>query len=100
MISWPKPIKFEWDHGNIDKNLAKHGISPNLAEEPFADPRSLTFPDPTHSSQRESRWQLIGQTTHHDTLFIVYTIRGNQIRIISVRPASHKERKVYEQPKA
>lgn len=94
----PKLLSFEWDSGNISKNLAKHLISPNVAEEPFSDKDLLSFPDPTHS-QTENRYHLIGQTKLKDILFITYTLRKDKIRIISARVANKKERSFYENQK-
>lgn len=93
-----KSISFEWDSGNINKNLEKHLISAEVSEEPFGDPSLLTFPDPTHS-KIEDRYHLIGKTKLGDTLFITYTLRKDKIRIISARVANKKERSLYEKQK-
>jgi uncharacterized protein len=87
---------FEWDKGNLDKSYQKHGITPNQAEEVFLDENALVIDDIKHSSQ-EQRHVIIGTTISGKTLFIVYTIRKNNIRIISARTANQKERSVYDQ---
>lgn len=94
MKVYPSSLTFDWDQGNIEKNYLKHHITPDVAEEAFADESLLTFPDPTHS-QTELRYHLIGKDKSGDILFISYTIRGKKIRVISARLASKKERKVY-----
>jgi uncharacterized protein len=94
-----EPLSFDWDNGNINKNYDKHLITHKTAEEPFTDADLLTFPDPTHSTSREKRFSIIGQTHQNDTLFITYTIRHNKIRIISARIANKNERKIYESQK-
>ncbi|MCE7897925.1 MAG: BrnT family toxin [bacterium] len=93
-----EPLSFEWDHGNINKSLDKHGVTTHLAEEPFTDPHLLTLPDRSHS-QNELRFHLLGSTHAGQILFITYCIRQNKIRIISARPADKKERKIYANKK-
>ena len=44
----PEPIEFEWNKGNVDKNLKKHGVKNEEAEEVFLnDP--LIYEDLKHS---------------------------------------------------
>jgi len=87
---------FEWDKGNLDKNYKKHGITPSEAEEPFLDEHAVVVSDVKHSD-KEIRHVLIGQTGEEKTLFIVFTIRKTNIRIISARRANRKEKMKYEQ---
>ena len=61
----------------------------------FADPLSLTIPDPAHS-QAEDRFIILGQSHRKRLLVVVHTERGDSIRIISARRASRRERKNYE----
>jgi len=89
-------VKFEWDKGNIDKNYQKHGITPNEAEEVFLDERALTFDDVTHSFG-EKRFDMIGMTSGGAMVFLVFTMRGRNVRIISARLANNKERRLYEE---
>ena len=35
----PKPIKFDWDEWNAEKNLTKHNVKPKESEEVFFDKR-------------------------------------------------------------
>ena len=51
--------------------------------------------DPKHS-QEEPRFYALGQTDAARRLFVVFTIRGQLMRVISAREMSRKERKVYE----
>jgi uncharacterized protein len=41
----------------------------------------------------------LGQTDARRLLFIVFTIRDDLIRVISARPMSRRERRVYEHAK-
>jgi uncharacterized DUF497 family protein len=88
-------LNFEWDANKAKSNLGKHGISFGEASTVFGDPRSLTIPDPTHS-ELENRFITIG-TSHRKLLVVVHTERGDNIRIISARVASRRERRNYEE---
>lgn len=89
----PKPIEFEWDQQNSTKVRLRHGIAPREAEQPFFRKHTIVF-DQTHSS-RERRYQLLGSANDDRILFIVFTVRGRKVRIISARRASRKERVHY-----
>jgi len=62
----------------------------------FADPRSLTIPDPAHS-QTEDRFLLLRRSHTGKLLVVCHTERGDNLRIISARRASRRERKNYEE---
>ncbi|MBI4009001.1 BrnT family toxin [Candidatus Roizmanbacteria bacterium] len=95
MVEKREIAEFEWDESNIDKSYQKHGISPNEAEEIFLDENLLELEDLKHS-QTEKRLVAIGFTSQKKLLFCAFTVRKNKIRIISVRPVSKKERRLYE----
>lgn len=86
---------FVWDTANEQKIWLKHRISIREAEQPFFNVY-FTEPDTGHS-QKEQRFTLIGVTNAAKVLFIVFTLTSKRIRIISARPASKKERLLYEQ---
>ena len=86
---------FEWDFKKAKTNLEKHGVSFEEASTAFRDPLSLTIDDPLHSRDEE-RLVLIGMSYNNHLLVIVHTERGDNIRIISARKATKKERKYYE----
>lgn len=89
------PLKFEWDARKTRANLVKHGVSFEEAATVFGDSRSLTIPDPAHSVT-EARSITLGRTDAGRMLVVVHTERGDQLRLISARPASRAERKTYE----
>ena len=89
---------FEWDKGNLDKSYLKHGVSPKEAEEIFLNEQSLVIPDEKHSGIEE-RNIIIGQTLCGIYLFVVFTFRKKQIRIISARRMHKNEIKRYEKIK-
>jgi uncharacterized DUF497 family protein len=93
----PEPIAFQWDGGNIDKNLKKHNVTIQEAEETFASDPFITVADLTHSTKTEKRFQALGKTKTGRKLFIAFTIRDKKIRVISIRDMKKKEKQAYEQ---
>ena len=86
---------FEWNIEKAESNLQKHGVSFDEAATVFFDPLSITIPDPLHSGE-ESRFVIAGLSRRQNYLVVVHTERGENIRIISARPATPSERKKYE----
>ena len=89
-------LSFEWDPNKAKANLAKHAVSFEEASTVFGDPLSLTIPDPAHS-QIEDRFIIMGRSHRGKLLVVVHTERGDNLRVISARRASRKERKNYEE---
>lgn len=96
MIDLTKIKGFEWDKGNIDKSLHKHGITQNEAERAFLDEK-LFFQDDIKHSNKEKRFIVIGEVNKVKMLFIAFTVRKDKARIISARIANLKERRLYEE---
>ena len=90
-------IEFEWDNNKAATNKKKHGVSFSEATTVFGDSLELTVEDPEHSSG-EYRFLSVGRSSEGNILVVSYTEReANLIRIISVRKATKKESKYYEQ---
>lgn len=89
-------ITFDWDQWNIQKNERKHGVSRLEAESAFYDPQLQLFQDVQHSTIREPRYVLYGRSLEARVLMVGFTHRGRKIRVITARPASRKERRIYE----
>ena len=87
---------FDWDKGNKQKNWEKHQVDYTECEQVFFNKPLLLREDPQHSAQ-EKRYYVLGRSDSHRPLFVVYTIRGDKIRVISARDQSKKEREIYEQ---
>jgi uncharacterized protein len=96
MIRFPDPLQFEWDEGNKEKNWLKHQVKQTEAEEVFFDVHKKLARDILHSTSSEARFILLGQTKSERLLLVVFTIRGDSIRVISARDAHRKERPLYE----
>ncbi len=89
-------LTFEWNANKAGSILAKHGVSFEEAATVFGDPASITIPDPAHS-QMETRFVILGRSHQGRLLVVIHTERGDNIRIISARHASRRERKSYEE---
>lgn len=86
---------FEWDGHNAGKIWGKHSVSPSECEEMFFN-RPLVVADDIKHSENEMRYYSLGRTDAGRLLFVVFTIRGTLIRVISARDMHIKERKVYQ----
>ena len=95
MITLDKPLSFDWDSGNIKKNLLKHGVTNKECEELFDCPDKRILNDKTHSL-KERRYIIIGETYKKRYLYLVFTLRGQKIRVMSVRDLNKKEYHLYE----
>lgn len=88
------PVEFQWDRGNKDKNLKRHGVTNEEIEEVFFGDCMRVVKDAFHSG-KEERYLLIGKTVFGRRLFIVFTLRNNKVRVISARDLNKKEKGLY-----
>lgn len=88
-------IRFEWNSHKASINLRKHGVSFEVACEAFFDP-FLRVMD-IQQENGEFREAIVGMTTNWKLLYVVYSIREEDIfRIISARRTTKSERRFYE----
>jgi len=87
-------MKVEFDPKKSVLNLKKHGVAFQEAETVFYDPLSLTRED--DEAQDEARLVTVGQGCLGKILTVVWTHRGENIRLISAREATRNERRAYE----
>ena len=85
-----------WDDEKARLNLRDHRVSFVEAATVFPDPLARTIPDPDHS-EGEVRSLTIGLSRQGRLLVISYTERPGQIRLISARRATRRERRSYEE---
>jgi uncharacterized protein len=86
---------FNWDIHNIDKNWNKHLVHYSECEEVFFNNPLLISIDNKHSKE-ETRFYALGKTNQDRKLFVVFTLRNEQIRVISARDMNKRERDIYE----
>lgn len=89
---------FQWDEGNAEKNWVKHHVSRGETEQVFFN-RPLVVVAGERRAESSLRYYALGHTDANRLLFIVFTIRAGLIRVISARPMSRRERRVYEHAK-
>jgi uncharacterized DUF497 family protein len=83
-----------WDEAKNLLNIQEHDLSFETAQYVFADPERLERFDRSESNtSEEERWQTLGKVG--TVIFVVYTERGNDKRIITARPADKTERRSY-----
>jgi uncharacterized DUF497 family protein len=87
--------EFQWDEGNEQKNYLKHGVTQAECEQVFFNAPLLVADDGAHS-QDEVRYYALGQTDASRLLFVVFTVRGDALRVISARDMSGKEKRSYQ----
>lgn len=85
---------FEWDEAKSEVNLRERGFDFEYASLVFGSPTLEV--DDERADYGEWRIQVIGRTGN-DILFVVYTWRGENRRIISARRATRRERSAYRQ---
>jgi uncharacterized DUF497 family protein len=92
-------VRIEWDPAKNEINRTKHGIDFETAQLVFDDPCCVTFVERVIDG--EERWQAIGSIENVIILVVVHTYReevsDEVVRIISARPATRRERKLYAQ---
>lgn len=87
-------IKFEWDTQKASANLKKHSVLFESACEIFFDPfLKVVNVEFVENEQRET---VIGLNLDWKTLYVVYMMREESIRIITARIATKAERNDYE----
>jgi uncharacterized DUF497 family protein len=84
---------FEWDKNKAIQNEVKHGVSFADTVAVFEDPRALTLRQVVPG---EVRHVTVGMDAFGNILVVVYTWRGENIRIISARKATRTEIRHYE----
>ena len=85
---------FEWDEGNSNKNWHLHGVTDGECEDVFFNLPLIIASDKTHS-EIEKRFFALGQTDANRRLFIAFTVRNKQIRVISARDMTRSEMRKY-----
>ena len=87
-------MSYEWDDEKNRANRKKHGIDFADAVTVFEDTEALTMHD--DDSEDEERFVTMGSDSLGKVLVVVYTWREENIRVISARPATRRERSAYE----
>ena len=83
---------YEWDPDKAKQNIRKHGIAFADAVSVFFDDSAITVED---NNLDEVRFATLGMDALGRVLVVVYTWREDNIRTISARKATERERMEY-----
>ena len=88
-------MRIVWDVTKATANIRNHGVEFSHAATVLDDPMAATLEDSRHAEQR---FVTVGSDLLGRVLVVVYTYSGkNEIRLISARKATPKERRIYEE---
>ena len=90
-------MNYTWDPQKATGNFEKHGIYFADAVGVLEDEQALSLEDLTNYG--EERFVAVGMDYLGRILTVVFAYRGDEIRIISARKATKKERSAYEKGK-
>jgi uncharacterized DUF497 family protein len=85
-------VRLEWDEAKRLSNVAKHGLDFRDAAQLFAEP---VLESEARTIAGERRWQMTGRIGRA-IVTLIFTRRGEIIRVISLRRARHAERTRYQ----
>ena len=88
-------MSYQWDAAKAQSNLRKHGIDFADAVGVFEDEWAFTCKE--EEIAEEFRFATLGMDFLGRIVVVVSTYRDDDIRLISARPATPRERKQYEQ---
>ncbi|MGA9090922.1 MAG: BrnT family toxin [Bradyrhizobium sp.] len=81
-------MKIVWDEPKRLANLDKHGLD-------FADLNETFFDSALVLPSHQNRWLGIGKNMHGVIVVVFVALGKEAVSLISVRPASKNERKLY-----
>ena len=87
-------MKFEWDKNKNERNIKHHEIDFHDAASIFEHP--MLVKTDTRKDYGEKRLVGLG-LLFEVVVVIVFTKRGDVIRVISIRRANKNERKIYQE---
>jgi len=88
-------VTANFDPRKNSANLRKHGVSLAEGDGVLSDPLAVTVED--ESAEREQRFVTLGANMFGSLRVVVWTSRDDDIRVISVRKPTPRERRTYEE---
>jgi uncharacterized DUF497 family protein len=87
---------FDWDTANV-AHIARHGVEPAQVEQALSnDPVNLSY---VVAGSGEQRWASVGPTDDGRLLVVVWTVRGDRVRVVTAYPATKRVRAAYASAK-
>jgi hypothetical protein len=90
-------FQFSWRKDKEERNLRKHHLNFEKAQQAFSDPLHVSIQDRVVDG--EERWQTLGVVEGQTLLLVAHTLREGDVihvHIISARKATKHERRFYE----
>jgi hypothetical protein len=84
---------YEWDEAKREANLKKHKLDFRDAYLVYDSPDKITYRQSRGTEQRYKDIALV--KIAGNVLCLVYTLRARNVRVISFRYASRRERRIY-----
>lgn len=89
--------EFDWDKGNLDHIAVHKVVSEEVEEALLGDPLEIDF---GITEEGEERWSYLGETSSARLLYIVITLRGDKVRVITAFDAEKHDKLFYLKTKA
>jgi hypothetical protein len=87
-----RPKGFDWDTANV-AHIARHGVEPAHVEQALCnDPVNLSY---VVAGSGEQRWASVGPIDDGRLLVVVWTVRGDRVRVVTAYPATKRVRAAY-----
>ena len=87
MPDWSQP-DFEWDAGNVQHIIERHGIYPDEAEQ--------VFYNGAHVRRERTFYYAYGRDDSGRYLCVICELRNNVVPVVTAREMSNRERRSYE----
>lgn len=84
--------RYDWDADNLD-HIARHGVEWWESQEALSDPKRT--PLARGRTSGEVRYAYVGMTESGRLLVVVYVHRAEQLRVVTARPPSEHEARLY-----
>jgi uncharacterized protein len=85
-------LNFDWDDANI-AHLAEHDVTPEEAEEiVLGDSMEMDF----EVAGGEERWSYVGETSDARILRVVFTMRGERVRVVTAYDPSPLQKRIFQ----
>ena len=93
ICAYNNDVNYQWDPRKARSNFRKHGVRFADVVAVFEDELAITILD---DHPDEERYVTLGRDFIGRIIIVVYTWRKDEIRIISARKATSRERQEYE----
>ncbi len=91
-------MEFTWDETKREKVLAEHKVDFAKIQDVFDDVFAVYIEDFEHSTDDETRFNVIGQSVNYGLVFVVFIYdESDDIRFITARKAESWMVKEYEE---